>query len=172
VQTLKHKNGMTYAEARRTVQARTPKPNISYSAAIQSKSVKDMSTQTDISALFTGRSHSGKIIKPTVVKPKTPTISTKITDTQTAAHDNPATSAINTKIKKRRKKPTPIKPKPLKFNFTPSKQLTKKDFLKNRPINTEPEIADSLKVYVSSEEEMLTESTSEAETDPPVPPQS
>jgi hypothetical protein len=120
------------------------------------------------------RSQTEKTVNPTVVKPKILTSSTRVIDTQTAANDNPATSEISVKVKKKRRKPTLIQSKPLKFNLPPNKQLSRKDFLKNRPINANSynsEISDSLKMYVSPEEEMLTESTSEAETDPSAPAQ-
>lgn len=168
VQTLKHGKGMSYAEARKLVDNRTPKQNLSYSTAIQQKKpTKSVSTQTETTAFSPFNQHVNPPSKIVNNKPTFAIKSTNATEAQIATHSNLNTSENPKKIRKRRTKPPAPKNKPEKHQSFPSRELTKKDFLKNRPIDNssnELDDNDSIKVYVSPEEEdMLTDSTSEAD---------
>jgi hypothetical protein len=168
VQTLKYVNNMTYAEARKLIQARTPKQNISYSTATQSKSLKTIAIQTEISAFNLHRTVVVDTITPNP-KPKVANSTVTPTEKTNQSNHNVNASPMKNTNKKKIKQPKRLKLKAAKSETYLTKKLTKKDFLKNRPIEEELNDSctnDSLKVYVSAEEDMLTDCTCESEVEP------
>jgi hypothetical protein len=163
IQTLKTKENISYPEARKIVLSRTPKPGISYAAAaILTKPTRSVGTQT--CSINTKNITSTANENETNRKPKSK--SKNKTDSETpnlTVH----TKSANNKAHNAKPENQPL-PKRVKNTNNPNlttKQLTRKDFLKNRPINLEDDQRDdSLNLFVSPEEEMLTDSCSESDT--------
>jgi hypothetical protein len=189
VQTLKFEKGMSFIEARKLVKSRTPRSDFSYSAAVSSKpSVKCIGTQTEnpplvknktdatIQSLKTTTTETKNISHDKVAESHTqPTKSNNTKkrsklDTKTSQNNPTAIStSIPTTKKITVKRPMPskiphFKSQPLKS----SKMLTKKDFLKTPPSNHAENVHqmdDTIKAYVSAEEEMLTDDASGSDVD-------
>jgi hypothetical protein len=168
VQVLKHEKGLSYGEARKLINSRTPKSGISYSSAIANKSVRSIATQTEPSPI------KKKIITqaPTITSVKASKNKEKATETQLDFSSNNKAPKSNTnneasnKVKSKKRSRT--KHNPSKTAPYDLKNLTRNDFLKNRPNITlieECDIDDPLKVYVSTEEDMLTSGASDLEVD-------
>jgi hypothetical protein len=158
IQTVKVKNNLSYPEARKLVLSRTPKAGVSYAAATSFKSVKDMSTQTDLtskenSAITTNETGTNNNLNPKSHKKKKKTANSQTINAK--PQDIPLP-------KRPKNKPTPI---------TSPKQLTREDFLKNtqNTLKNNKEIEDSLKVYVSSEDDMQTDSAPGSDAEAPDP---
>ncbi len=172
VQTVKNQKNISYSEARRLVLSRTPKPGVSYAAATFSKPTKSVGTQTNpTDTKDRPRTDTGN---ETIKKPKLKSKNKNTMDSiafnvekQPKSGNNPCsnTNPQNLPLPKRQKNSS----KPI---ISP-KQLTHKDFLKNRPITLEEDdlVEDSLKVYISPEEDMMTDGSleSDAEASNPAP---
>jgi hypothetical protein len=162
IQILKTERSLSYLEARKLIQSRTPKPGLSYSSAAVTKSVKTIATQTDPPTKTT-KNEPDKLkyysIKPNLIPVN------KVKKSGKLVKDNTSINTESTK-KKHPKKQTSKGSQAINnenpFKNSAGKILTFKDFLKNPPTKTN-EIEDSLKVYVSSEEDMLTDSPSDSE---------
>lgn len=162
VQTIKTEKNLSYTEARKILSQRTPKSGFSYSAALVSKSVQSIGTQTDISLLSFHKSEleTRKNIHETHTQ--TNRNSKNASDIRNTSLNLP----VSSKQKVTKKKITAIKNNQIKAQtVTGKKKLSKIDFLKQRPIleNIGPNEDDSLKVYVSPDEDMSTSSGSEEE---------
>jgi hypothetical protein len=158
IQTVKVKNNLSYPEARKLVQARTPIAGVSYAAATSSKSVRNMSTQTDPtckknSAITTNETETNNNLNPKSHKKKKKTVNSQ---------------TINAKPQDI---PLPKRPKNISTPITSPKQLTRVDFLKNpqNKLKANKEIDDSLKVYVSSGDDMQTDSAPGSDAEAPDP---
>jgi hypothetical protein len=166
IQTVKTNNNVSYPEARKLVLERTPKPGISYAAAATfTKPTRSIGTQTP-STHTNNKSNTAseseinrKSKSKSKTKNKTDSEATNLkTHTKSANNQAHNEKPENQPLPKRAKKQT-------NPNSSP-KQLTRKDFLKNRPITLEDdELDDSMKLYVSPEEDMLTDSCSESDAD-------
>jgi hypothetical protein len=145
--------------------SRTPKPGVSFSAAISSKLMKSEGTQTDLSQfniLNRLATQKPKSTKPPVAK-----------NTKESNADNPKKSSTynrNTSQKKEAKQKLTVKTTKQKKSFlnNPKKVLTFKDFLKNRPISPSAvscETDDHVKFYVSPDEDMSADFSAESEAE-------
>lgn len=146
IQTLKYKNGISYPEARKIVNSRTPMVGVSYSAALSTapKSTKSIATQTEPIV-----NYPKQVNAKTVTKSPTKTV-------KPSTNSKPQQKKVTTK-----KKLPPSKI--LKDSKTPLKvKLNRRDFLRNRPTLAD-DYDDPLKVYVSSEEDTGVDNLSESE---------
>jgi hypothetical protein len=165
IQTVKIGKNISYPEARKLVHSRTPKPGVSYATATLPKPTKSVGTQTNPPTNTKNRaSKATENETESKSKPKNKnTIDTATfnVEKQTEPTNNPcsSTKAQNQPLPKRHKKI----PKPT----VPPKQLTHKDFLKNRPISLQEDnvVDDSLKVYISPEEDMMTDGSRDSDAD-------
>jgi hypothetical protein len=183
VQTLKYEKGMSFPEARKLVKSRTPRNGVSYSSAVLTTPkpvLKSMGTQTDTltPAIHNSTTSIGKpntnITEKSFNMPvgRLPTINvnkkSKIIDSAPRKNNKNAASNSNpTNWKTTVKKPPPPKlPGSTSQPNKPSKILKRTDFLKNPPPDKNiPKTDDSLKVYVSAEEDMLTDDASDCGSD-------
>jgi hypothetical protein len=126
---------------------------------MKSVGTQTLSTYTDNKSNITKEIEINRKSKPkSKNKNKTDSEATNLTHSKSASNQTHNENPENQPRPKRVKKPK-------NSNVSP-KQLTRKDFLKNRPITLEedqPE--DPLKCYVSPEEDMLTDSWSESDAD-------
>jgi hypothetical protein len=172
IQIIKTEKNISYPEARKLIISRTPKPDVSYAAATISKSVRDVGVQTN----FTDTKNSKTIATEKETNDKHKSNPRKKNKNTTDTHNvNPQLFPNQEKIQNTNRNPenTPLPKKAKKVcpNTNTHKQLTAKDFLKNRPITQEPgdQTDDPLKVYISPEEDMLTDSMSGSDADAPDP---
>lgn len=177
---------MSFIEARKLIKSRTPRNGISYATAVNTKpTMRTMGTQTDSPLSdknLTGKSSQGSTpIKTPIMSHKQPFRDTmpanstqenktynknkksKITDAKSS--ESTVSANIPTKRKENIKKTLPSKIPSFKSqpNAT-SKTLTRTDFLKNPPPNQTSNVLetdDSLKMYVSAEEDMMTDDSEE-----------
>jgi hypothetical protein len=150
---VKTGKNISYPEARKLVLARTPKPGVSYAAAAFSKPTKSVGTQTNPTNKTKDRAKAN--IENEANKPK--------------SKSKPVQSPnkINVPSNKYAKRTRTKKSKLSEFKAPTTLKYTRKDFLKNRPnIDLLPgEAEEALKVYLSPEEDMFTDGTSESDVD-------
>jgi hypothetical protein len=170
IQALKTGKNISFQEARKIVLSRTPKPGISFSAAVTSKSVVSIATQTDLSQCNilnkltmnnpkrSNPKPEAKITSVNTLKPNPVNKNIKQTEMKKPCLPSNNVNDLTNKPIKKRKSREKSKSHPI----TNVPKYTRRDFLKNRPIN---ETEDALKMYVSSEEDMATDGTWESEVE-------
>jgi hypothetical protein len=160
IQNIKHQNNLSYPEARKIVISRTPRPGISYSNALATKSVKSVATQTELSQC----SILNRLPKPNFA-PNSPTTSS-VSSVKTSKRIEDSTTRKRGKVKanmalKMRKQTNTEKKPQNPFKST----HTRTDFLKKPPKTTPgvQESEESVKCYVSPEEDMFTDCSVDSE---------
>lgn len=121
VQVLKYEKQLSYPEARRIVKSRTPKVGLSYSAAVASKSVRSMGTQTEFASTAS----------QTTVIPSIPSVSH--TSSQKLST---SVSEISQFVESQKKKPKITKPTVIS-NVKTSHKLSARKSSKNKLPNNQ-----------------------------------
>jgi hypothetical protein len=157
IQTVRVKQSISYIEARRLVESRTPKLGVSYSAATKISS-QSVGTQTD--------STQNSLHKASNLKPSNSKIigDSKNKYSQSTSQNTNLSNTIENSQKSARKRTrlkNILKPQ-TKTLFTNRKKFTREDFLK-KPPNLKAQNTDFLKMYVSPEEDLLSDFSNEVE---------
>jgi hypothetical protein len=157
IQIIKQQNNVSYPEARKIITSRTPKPGLSFSAAVTAKPMISIGTQTELSQFNIINRLATQ--KPKSTNPKPVTMKTKNNEDKPKETNTANRTKHQKKDAKQKLAVKPFKQKK-SFTFNPPKNLTFKDFLKNRPISPSAvsgETDDQVKFYVSPEEDMCTD---------------